>query len=149
MVKPFYPEELSVILSKLVTLRKALQAKYAQWVLTNEKEVPTDTPIEDAFLQKLRAVVEKHIADTDFEMPQLERALGMSRSQIFRKVKALTGSSPSLFIRAIRLQQGKHLLETTQLNVSEIAYDSGFSSVQYFSDAFLEAFQVRPSEWRK
>ena len=152
LVKPFYPEELSVILSKLVTLRKALQAKYAQWVLTNEKEkpnAPTDTPIEDAFLQKLRAVVEKHIADTDFEMPQLERALGMSRSQIFRKVKALTGSSPSLFIRTIRLQQGKHLLETSTLTVSEIAYDSGFSSVQYFSDAFLEAFQVRPSEWRK
>lgn len=73
----------------------------------------------------------------------------MSRSQLFRKVKALTGRSPSVFIRAIRLERGKELLQTTDMNVTEVAYEVGFSTLAYFSDAFLEAFGVRPSELRR
>ena len=73
----------------------------------------------------------------------------MSRSQLFRKIKALTGQSPSLFIRAIRLERGKELLQTTEMSISEIAYEVGFSTPAYFSDAFLEAFGVRPSEVRR
>ncbi|MCB9297948.1 MAG: helix-turn-helix transcriptional regulator [Lewinellaceae bacterium] len=73
----------------------------------------------------------------------------MSRSQLFRKVKALTGQSPSLFIRAIRLQRGKELLETTEMNVSEVAYEVGFSTPAYFSDAFTETYGVRPSQLKK
>ncbi len=88
------------------------------------------------------------MSDTDFEMPQLERALAMSRSQIFRKVKALTGKSPSLFIRSIRLHHGRHLLQTTTLTVSEIAYQVGYSALNNFSDAFLEEFGERPLKVR-
>ena len=74
---------------------------------------------------------------------------GMSRSQLFRKIKALTGQSPSVFIRAIRLERGKELLQTTEMSISEIAYEVGFSTPAYFSDAFLEAFGMRPSQVRK
>ena len=73
----------------------------------------------------------------------------MSRSQLFRKIKALTGQSPSLFIRAIRLERGKELLQTTDMNVTEVAYEVGFSTLAYFPDTFLEAFGVRPSEVRR
>ncbi len=72
----------------------------------------------------------------------------MSRSQMFRKIKALTGKSPSVFIRDIRLQRGRELLTTTDMNVSQIAYEVGFSTPTYFSDAFLEAYGVRPSQFK-
>jgi AraC-like DNA-binding protein len=96
----------------------------------------------------IRSIVKANLSDTDFEMPQLERALAMSRSQIFRKVKALTGKSPSLFIRSIRLHHGRHLLKTTNLTVSEIAYEVGYSALNNFSDAFFEEFGEHPLKAR-
>jgi len=149
LAKPFHPEELQATLTNLVALRQRLQDRYAQ--VTAVSLAPATEPdlqIEDAFLGKIRAVVEARLSDADLEMPQLERALAMSRSQIFRKIKALTGKSPTLYIRSIRLARAQELLRNTALTVSEIAYDTGFSSPQYFSDAFLEEFGVRPSEAR-
>jgi len=126
-----------------------LQAKFQQnnWLKSEVKEIISED-IEDVFIQKFRAVVEKNLSDTDFEMPQLERALSMSRSQIYRKIKALTDKSPSLLIRSIRLHHGRNLLLTTQLSVSEIAYQVGYSAVNNFSDAYLEEFGERPMKTR-
>ncbi len=157
LAKPFHQEELLVTLANLLELRRKLQARYADLKLVIGDRTPQSpitshqspvTDPEDAFIQKIRSVVEKNLSDSDFEMPQLERALAMSRSQIFRKVKALTGKSPTLFVRSIRLSKARHFLETTRLTVSEIAYDTGFSSPQFFSDAFLEEFGIRPSATR-
>jgi len=155
--KPFHQEELLVTVENLLEMRRKLQAKYGDWRLVisdSESQSPLTihpspaTDPEDAFLQKFRSVVEANLSDTDFEMPQLERALAMSRSQIFRKVKALTGKSPSLFIRSIRLHHGRHLLQTTTLTVSEIAYQVGYSALNNFSDAFQEEFGERPTAVR-
>lgn len=146
--KPFHQEELLVTLENLLESRRKLQAKYQQNVLLITAPAVTEPDPEDSFLQKVRAVVEKNLSDADFEMPQLERALAMSRSQIFRKIKALTGKSPSLFIRSIRLHHGKQMLLNTALTVSEIAYEVGFSSLNYFSDAFFEEFGERPLKAR-
>ena len=153
--KPFNQEELLVTVKNLLELRRKLQEKYGRFEIGTPPNSPihqfTNSPItdpEDAFLHKLRSVVEANLSDTDFEMPQLERALAMSRSQIYRKVKALTGKSPSLFIRSIRLHHGRHLLLTTDLTVSEIAYDVGYSAPSNFSDAFLEEFGERPGKVR-
>ena len=82
-------------------------------------------------------------------MPQLIRGLGMSRSQIYRKVKALTGLSPSVFIRNIRLGHAQKLLKSSDLNISEIAYEVGFSTPAYFSDVFFNEFGIRPKDMRK
>ncbi len=154
--KPFHQEELLATLENLLEQRRKLQEKFLSQQLAVGSQLPTtDTPLptadltlEDAFLQKFRAIVEANLSDPDFEMPQLERALGMSRSQIFRKVKALTGKSPSLFIRSIRLHHGRHLLKTSSLTVSEIAYEVGYSALNNFSDAFLEEFGERPMKVR-
>ncbi|MBV6441592.1 MAG: Sensor histidine kinase RcsC [Saprospiraceae bacterium] len=148
LAKPFNQEELTVTLNNLLELRRKLQAKYSQL-----ESVPGDSPApitdpEDVFLQKIRTVVEDNLSDPDFEMPRLERALAMSRSQIYRKVKALTGKSPSLFIRSIRLHHGRRLLQTTNLTVSEIAYEVGYAALNNFSDAFLEEFGERPGKLR-
>ncbi len=147
LAKPFHPEELLVTLANLTQLRARLQARYA----TGQAPVPTEDKglqIEDAFLQKVRSIIEANLSDPDFEMPQLERKMAMSRSQIFRKMKALTGRSPSQFIRGVRLEKAKELLAASDMTVSEIAYETGFSSLQYFSDVFYEAFGLRPSATR-
>ncbi len=162
LAKPFNQEELMVTVENLLELRRKLQARYSKLPALSanrENGEGFDSSIpqfsnsnppdpEDAFLQKFRAVVEANLSDTDFEMPHLERALAMSRSQIYRKVKALTGKSPSLFIRSIRLHHGRHLLLTTDLTVSEIAYEVGYSALNNFSDAFVEEFGERPMKVR-
>ena len=146
--KPFEPKELFVRLKHLLELRKKLQARYASFsVAPAISEKPLS--IEDAFLQKIRTLLEKDLSDVDFGMPQLCQGLGMSRSQIYKKVKALTGHSPSQHVRSIRLHHAQNLLKTSDLNVSEVAYEVGFSSPSYFSDVFLEEFGVRPNETRK
>ncbi len=148
LAKPFNQEELTVTVNNLLELRRKLQAKYSQWESVSGDSPPPITDPEDVFLQKIRAVVTANLSDSDFEMPQLERALAMSRSQIYRKVKALTGKSPSLFIRSIRLHHGQRLLQTTDQTISEIAYEVGYAALNNFSDAFLEEFGERPGKLR-
>lgn len=148
LAKPFHQAELLVTIDNLLESRRKLQLKYQQYVLAKEPIANVEADPEDSFLQKVRVIVEKNLSDADFEMPHLERALAMSRSQIFRKIKALTGKSPSVFIRSIRLHHGKEMLQSTNLTVSEIAYAVGFSSLNYFSDAFQEEFGERPIKLR-
>jgi AraC-like DNA-binding protein len=105
--------------------------------------------MEDAFLAKIRLVVEANLEVADFDVPELGRAMAMSRSQLFRKVKALTDASPSVLIRTIRLQKSLELLQDKELTVAEIAYRVGFSSPTYFSTAFSEQYGKSPSEWRQ
>jgi len=149
LAKPFEPVELMIRLDNLVQQRRRLQQRYAAMPLPL---APTEDPelvLEDAFLLKIREIVEANLSDSEFDMPQLEQALGMSRSQVFRKVKALTGASPSVLIRNIRLHQAKALLRDNTLTIAEIAYEVGFSTPAYFSTSFLEAFGKTPSEWRQ
>lgn len=82
-------------------------------------------------------------------MPELCRAIGISRSQLFRKMKTLVNDAPSRFIRAYRLQRAKQLLETTDLQVSEIAYRVGYKDPAYFSHSFQEEFGVTPGAVRR
>ena len=155
LAKPFEREELLVRLKNLITLRRRLQQRYAGMVSSELTPEGFETlpalalALEDAFLLKIRDVVVAHLSEPEFEMPQLERALGMSRSQIFRKVKALTGASPSVFVRSIRLHKAKALLRESALTIAEIAYDVGFSTPAYFSTTFLEEFGKTPSEFRQ
>ena len=152
LAKPFYRRELHVRLKQLLALREKLQQRYSGQ--TDPQFVPlADDPqnpvFEDAFIQKVYTSIAANISDPQYGILRLTRDLGMSRSQVFRKIKALTGTSPALFIRSYRLREGKKLLTTTDLTISEIAYDVGFSSLQYFSDAFMEEFGIRPSATRK
>jgi signal transduction histidine kinase/DNA-binding response OmpR family regulator len=147
LAKPFNREELLIRARNLLEGRRRLRERYAS-LQPPEPTENKDLLIEDAFLQKIRGIVEERLSDVDFEIDKLARIVGMSRSQLFRKVKALTGQSPSIFIRNVRLQRGRELLLTTQMNVSEVAYEVGFSAPGYFSDAFMEAYGVRPSQVR-
>lgn len=157
--KPFHQEELLIILQSQLVLRKNLQVRFSQLTQQSsstevtatiaENNIEIELEIEDAFLQKIRDIIEKDLSNSEIGMLQLVRQIGMSRSQIFKKVKALTGNSPSIYMRSIRLYHAQELLKKNELNISEIAYKVGFSSPVYFSDVYLEEFGVRPNETRK
>ena len=157
--KPFHKDELLITLQKQLELRKRLHARFSQFsdpILTTNQtssQHPLTAEInleqEDAFLKKIRDLVEKDISNAEINTVVLVRSLGMSRSQIFKKVKALTGKSPSIYIRSIRLHHAHEMLKSSDLNVSEVAYAVGFKSPVYFSNMYLEEFGNRPNETRK
>lgn len=149
LAKPFNREELLIRLEKLIELRRRLQARFQQPGNLRQTLLGQAKSVDDLFLQKVLRVVESQISDEDFDMPQLCKALNMSRTNLFRKLKALTGKSATDFIRHLRLEKAKELLEKTDMNVSEVSYAVGFGSPNYFSRAFQEAFGVAPGKVRK
>ena len=142
LVKPFSQTELLQRLDNFVKLRQSLQRYLAY---------PGDTPPtpESIFLAKVTAVIETHLSDADFTSEQLGRELGLSRSQLHRKLKALTGQSTSVFVRTYRLHRASDFLRDSDLSVSEVAWKTGFGSLSWFSQAFREEFGCAPSAMRK
>ena len=151
LTKPFNQEELRLRLRNLKHLSEQLQARYLHST-DGEQEVSTEdkmSDLEQQFLDKLKQVVMKHLGDATFSVPDLAKTVAMSQMQIYRKLKALTKQTPSQFIRRIRLLEGKKLLQQGELNVSEIAYEVGFTDPNYFSRTFHKEFGVSPSQVKK
>lgn len=145
LLKPFHEDELQVRMTKLIELRQQLQRRYEGNEPQN-KDAPT---LEDTFLEEVKTLVESQLDNPDLSIPELAKSMGMSQTQLYRKLKALTGGSPSKFVRLIRLETGKKLLIETDMNVSEIAYQVGFSDPNYFTKSFSEAYGSTPSDFRK
>ncbi len=144
--KPFNPEELLVRCKKLLELRQKLQERYRSFDVNAEQAATT---VEDAFIQKVRQAVEAHIEDDSYGIPHLCRTIGLSRAQMHNKIKALTGLATSAFMRSVRLNKAKHLLQSTTLSVSEVACKVGFKNPTYFSSAYSKEFGESPSKTRK
>jgi signal transduction histidine kinase/AraC-like DNA-binding protein len=148
LAKPFEKKELLIRLEKLLELREQLQARYRSaegFADSSERH----TQKEDKFVISLRQVVEEHIDDENFGIKELCKAMLMSRTQLHRKVKALTGRSTSSFVRSIRLGKAKELLANTDWNIAQIAYEVGFKDPKYFSRTFAEEFGLSPKLARK
>ncbi len=145
--KPFQLEELRLHLRNMEELRRRLRIRYKTLELPAEPMEDPSVQMEDAFVQKAREAVEAHMDDPAFQMPRFCRALGVSRTQLHKKLKAVTGHSATGFIRQVRLEHGRHLLRTTDLSVSEVANAVGFDP-NYFSRCYVETFGVRPTEER-
>ncbi len=153
LAKPFAAEELLVRLKKLLELRRQLQRHYLQAAgLTQGAMVIQNLPdlrkADDAFVKKVREVVESHLDDYDFNITQMCRELLLSQSQLHRKLEALTGYSPNQFIRYVRLNKARELLRNTDLSVMAVALECGFSDPAYFARVFKQELGVTPVEWR-
>ncbi|MCB0563494.1 MAG: response regulator [Phaeodactylibacter sp.] len=147
LAKPFNEKELFIRLEKLAELRRLLQQRYQQIRPPADAVQPApsaDFTKEDAFMAKLMRAVEEHLEDTNFGPTQLCQAMGMSRSHLHLKIKALTNRSTSIFIRTIRLHKAKELLQKGELNVTQIAFEVGFNDLSYFSRTFTEEFGMNP-----
>ena len=149
LAKPFYKEELLVRLEKLIELRRRLQERFQKAGNLREVLHTPATGAEDVFLQKVIRVIEQHMSDENFGIPQLCKELHMSRTTLFRKLKALTGKSAINLIRSFRLEKAKELLETTDWSISKICFEVGFNNPNYFSTVFREEFGIPPSNLKK
>ncbi|HTG31281.1 MAG TPA: two-component regulator propeller domain-containing protein [Thermoanaerobaculia bacterium] len=146
LVKPFDARELKARVDNLIASRKRLLAKFEtrpqQPLKASEVNV---TSADAAFLARVQAVVEERLGDSELSVEGLAEALGCDRSYLLRKLRALTGETPSGLIRSLRLQRAEQLLRAGAGAVSEIAYAVGFKSVAHFSNAFQERYGERPS----
>jgi transcriptional regulator GlxA family with amidase domain len=116
-------------------------------VLNIEPHRITLTSTDERFVQEVLKSVEDNIDDAQYSVDDLVKAVGMSRMQLYRKLKALTGQSANEFIRTIRLKRAAQLLEQNQLTIAEITYEVGFGDLQYFRECFKKVFGVTPSEY--
>ena len=142
IAKPFTIKLIEVQISNIIENRKNLR-------LVLQPSKIAITPIDANFLQKAIGIVEEHMSDTDFSVDIFIKEIGMSRSRMHRKIRALTSQSTSEFIRTIRLKRAVSLLEKSQLSIEEISYAVGFSSTAYFTKCFRIQFGVPPSEYAK
>jgi len=148
LTKPFEKAELLIRIDQLILLRKKMLSKFEKTgldQLLNRNVKKTETQ----FLQKIITLIDDNMTNGDFGSEQLALGMHLSESQIYRKLKAVTDKSTAVFIRSIRLQKGKELIQTTNRTISEIAYDVGFNDPSWFSKAFKEEFGFAPSTLSK
>ena len=148
LIKPFNKEELIIRLKNLSKQSRLLREKLA----ASKPSLAKNDPIasrELKFLEDLNHIILLNIGNEQFNTHQLCLEMAMSRTQLHRKLKAITGHSTANFLRRIRLMEAKNLLETTELPIGEIASRVGFLDFSHFSRSFHQAFGLRPSDVRK
>jgi len=145
ITKPFNSKKLKLQIRNFIILRKELQKRYTNTF--NLKDSVTSTP-DNQFLIKLKKVLEADLSTSTFNAEQLSDKMLMSRMQLHRKLKALTGLTASEFIKIERLKHSKKVLQETNLTTSQIAYEVGFNSPSYFTKCFKEIYKSTPVQFK-
>jgi len=148
VVKPFNLEYLEETIKNLLNNRSMLREHYTS-ELPSESRSNTSTKIDRKFINEFIAIVESNIANDEFSVDDISREIGISRIQLYRKVKALIGYNVNDYILNVRLHKSKFLLKDSEFTISEIAYKVGFASQAYFSTVFKSKFSITPSEYRE
>lgn len=146
ITKPFNSKILKVRLEKLLEIRRKLQARFSQEIILKPKNI-TITSSDEKFFNKIQAVLDSRLSDSSFSAEVFSGEIGMSRMQLHRKLKALTGLSANHFIRNQRLIFAADLLSRSDINISEVGYLSGFSDPSYFAKCFKEHYRCTPTEY--
>ncbi|SDI67687.1 response regulator [Mucilaginibacter sp. P25] len=145
LAKPFEKRELLALIGNLIGTRNILKqhvAMHKRWLI----ELPNMPTIEQAFLNKIKAAVENNLDDNSYGTDQMAGDIGMSRIQLHRKLKAITGRAPGELVREIRLQHAHDLLARRTATIAEVAYQVGFSSPASFSASFSRHFGFSPKQ---
>lgn len=146
IVKPFSMQELLVRVENLIELRQQLRQRFEQKVAIGPSEIEA-TSEDAAFIRDVQNIVEAHLADANFSVEWLAQEVGLSPRHLRRKLKDLTDLTPTGYISMMRLERAAQLLEQDAGRVSEIAYQVGFTSPDYFSRVFRQAFGLAPSQY--
>ena len=148
LAKPFDMDELHVVINNLISKNLRLKGKYSgsqqQKDKVEQKQVKGN---DEALMERIMKVVNEHLGDSDLNVEMLCAEVGISRAQLHRKMKEMTGLPVSEFIRNIRLEQAVRLLKEQKINVTQVAYSVGFSNLAHFSTVFRKQFGVSPSEY--
>jgi signal transduction histidine kinase/DNA-binding response OmpR family regulator/streptogramin lyase len=146
LTKPFDLKELQIRVDNLINIRKKLQEKFSKGEFLTRKPIAKKLKsIDEKFLAKVIEIIEKHLSEEEFSIEDFSKEVGMSRHHLHKKLKAIVGKSPSQYVRSVRLHRAKELIEEGNGNISEIAYNVGFSSPAYFSRCFKKEFGYSPS----
>ncbi len=147
ITKPFHSKVLLARIENLLKQRKLLKHLF-QGTLEAEQEI-ADSHLEDRdkqFMKQLHAIIQKNLSNSEFGVEDIGKQIGLSRVQLYRKVKAMTGSSVVDLLRKARLAKAKRLLESRSMSVSEVAYDVCFSAPSYFTKCFKDEYGMLPGE---
>ena len=146
LTKPFNVRFLEAQVVRLIETREAVYKK----ILKENQLVPSEVSksiLDQEFLNKVLAFIEKNISEPELNVEQLASSVALSRIQVYRKIKAISGQSPVEFIRTIRLKKASQLILEGKLNYSEIAFETGFATPSYFTRCFREHFGKTPTEY--
>jgi signal transduction histidine kinase/DNA-binding response OmpR family regulator/ligand-binding sensor domain-containing protein len=151
LTKPFNRSEIQVRVRNLIEQRERLYQWFSmsQPIPDSQISIPAPLTAEQQFIDRLTALVIRHIDDTGFTVEELAEAANLSRVQLHRKLKALTNKPATSFIRDIRLARAAELLTEGQQNVTQVAYSVGFDNLSYFAKVFQERYGVLPSQYGK
>ncbi|MBV5281746.1 MAG: substrate-binding domain-containing protein [Paludibacter sp.] len=146
--KPFNESLLRIRVRKLIENREKVKG-YFQKNLTFGERKENVAEIDKTFINKFRKIIEEKLIDSDLNVDEIGKSLGLSRVQLYRKIKSLTNYAPNELVRIIRLKAAEQLILKTEKSISEIAYETGFSSPSYFTKCFKEYFNESPTEYVK
>ncbi|WP_431136819.1 response regulator [Psychroserpens mesophilus] len=148
VIKPFKTKLLQTRINNLISSRKQLQKRYSQEIILKPKDIAISNA-DELFLEKLQVVIDSSITESSFNVQEFSNALALSRMQLHRKLKGLTGLSATEFIRSQRLKLAVELLKKSDVNISEIGYSVGFNDHSYFTKCFKEQYGCSPSDYLK
>ncbi|MFC2140689.1 response regulator, partial [Acidobacteriota bacterium] len=147
ITKPFNTKILHARIKNLIGLRSHLQKSRSREMALLPAKI-SETEIDRGFMKELNAVIEKNLSDPEFNVDRLAKKLYLNRITLYRKILAISGESPTEFIRSHRLKQGAQLLERSFGSVTEVAFEVGFSNSSYFARCFKEVFHQSPSDYQ-
>ena len=143
--KPFNSSLLLASVENMIKGRKSLKSTFGEFEVVRKDERMTD----HLFLEKIYVLLDKNISDFQFKVEDIGKLVGLSRVQLYRKIKEATGYSPNELLRVYRLRKAKKLLSTTERGIAEVAYEVGFSSPSYFTKCFREYYKESPTVFLK
>ncbi|WP_373495873.1 ATP-binding protein, partial [Aquiflexum sp.] len=146
LIKPFEAAELLVRIKNLIDNRKKLREIFSREITLQPSSVVVSS-VDEKFLQRILLIIEEHIGDDTFGVEEFGREAGMSKTQLFRKLKALTNHAPGDFIRIMRLKRAADLLSKGAGSIAEVAFRVGFNDPSYFTKCFQKEFGKTPSEF--
>jgi len=144
LLKPFYPKVLQIRIQNLIELRRKLRLRFSEITMVKPDELEI-TSVDKKFVQRLMDIIESHLADEFFGVEELCKEIGMSSPSLWRKIHGLFNKNPNQFIRSIRMQHAREMLEKNAGNITEIGFAVGFSNPAYFTKCFHKQFGKPPS----
>jgi DNA-binding response OmpR family regulator len=148
LAKPFNMEELHVLIDQLIANFRRLRGKFSGALEQKDLREEVDVKGADAqFMERIMKSVNENLPNSEFNVERLAADTGVSRAQLHRKMKEITGISPSDFIRNIRLEEAARLIRENKTNLSQVAYAVGFTNQSHFSTIFKKQYGMPPSEY--
>ena len=148
ITKPFHSKVLLARINNLLKQRRLLKSLFKDITQADEQTIDQSSmdDRDKQFMKQLHHIIQSNLSRSEFGVEDIGREIGLSRVQLYRKVKAMTGSSVVDLMRKARLYKAKRLLESRSMSIAEVAYEVGFSAPSYFTKCFKDEYGMLPGE---